>query len=404
MQPDRMELGLQRIISVADACDLLAPSFRIITVAGTNGKGSTVAYAANILRGCDCRVGVYTSPHFVHFNERIVVDGGRADEQMLCDAFTMIDANRQDTALTYFEFTTLAAMSVFTQQKVDVAVLEVGLGGRLDAVNAWDCDVGCVTAIGVDHQEWLGDDRETIGREKAGIARANAPLICGDPDMPASIAEVASDKGARLLQIGRDFEFGQRSDRWHYDGPRGSLDLPKPRMAGSWAVTNASIAITACAELLNGLPPPTVVQQAMRNVSLPGRMQQTVYRDMPVLLDVAHNPQAASALASHLHRDRRHTIAVFSCMQDKDAAGIVAELSQVIDRWHIVQLHYPRAIDSQALLDLAAAASSADTEVFASVIQALDAAVAQSQGEGRIVVFGSFHVVGPVLNVLDEPD
>jgi len=400
MQPDRIELGLERVSSVAESCELGNPDFKIITVAGTNGKGSTVAYAAHILRDSGYRVGIYTSPHFVDFNERIVVDNRRADEQMLCDAFALIDAVRGDTELTYFEFTTLAAMTIFKQAAVDVAVLEVGLGGRLDAVNAWDCDVACITSIGIDHQEWLGDDRETIGREKAGVARAHKPLICGDVEMPQSIAETARETQAQLLKIGSDFDWQWQGSGWRYSGPHGSLELPPPQITGDWAVGNASVAITACAELMQKLPVDTVVERALKQVTVPGRMQHARYRNASVLLDVAHNPQAAQALASYLQRQPAHTIAVFSCLADKDAAGVVGELAGCIDRWHIAQLSYPRAIASGTLADMVTEKSSAGVEVFASVIQAFDAAVAQSSAESRIVVFGSFHVVGPVLTAI----
>jgi dihydrofolate synthase/folylpolyglutamate synthase len=404
MQPDRIELGLQRIRTVASRCDLLNPTFDILTVAGTNGKGSTVAYAASILRHSRYRVGVYTSPHFVDFNERIAIDEQRVSDEQLCEAFAAIDAQRDGTDLTYFEFTTLAAMFVFQRSSIDVAVLEVGLGGRLDAVNAWDCSVGCITSIGIDHSDWLGDDRESIGREKAGIARRGLPLICGDREMPSSIAKVAAETGATLIRIGHDFDYRIGAPRWQYRGPAGELDLPVPSIDGDWAMGNASVAVTACAALLQRLPATEAVERAVREVIVPGRMQRVIYRQVPLLLDVAHNPQAAAALARHLGRQSMTTMAVFSCLQDKDAAGVVAELAGVVDRWLIFPLDYPRAHDIPSLVEMINAQGASEVEVFTSVIQALDAAVAQFSEESRIIVFGSFHVVGPVLQMLEPTD
>ncbi len=401
LQPDRIELGLARITRVAESCGLSSPAFKILTVAGTNGKGSTVAYAANILAGCGLRVGVYTSPHFVHFNERIVIDNQTVSDSLLCEAFEYIESHRDNTDLTYFEFTTLAAMYAFERASLDVAVLEVGLGGRLDAVNAWHSDVACITSIGIDHIDWLGDDREAIGREKAGVARAGRPLISGDANPPASIALAAAETGAVLLQCGRDFSHTRETDTWEYQRRGAGLKLPIPAIDGQWAIGNASVAITACAELLGQTPELAVLENAMCEVSVPGRMQKTDYRGVPLLLDVAHNPQAAAALAAHLNARPGHTIAVFSCLQDKDAVGVIAELAGVIDHWLIVQLESDRAIDASVLQQTIAQYSPAGAEVFTSVIQAVDAGVAQSTDESRIVVFGSFHVVGPILQKLN---
>ncbi len=409
MQPDRIELGLARIKQVAAACGLDRPGFDIITVAGTNGKGSTVAFIAGMLQRSGYRVGVYTSPHFIDFNERIVINGARADEQSLCEAFTFIDQHRADTDLTYFEFTTLAAVYCFMQAKVDIAVLEVGLGGRLDAVNAWDSQVACITSIGIDHVDWLGDDRESIGREKAGVARSGCPLICGDKTPPASIVETAASTGAVLLQAGVHFSARVGSEEWQYHGPHGQALLPMPRIAGDWAADNAAVAITACAEYLGRLPDISAVESTLSQVSIPGRMQQQRFSGVPVLLDVAHNQQAAELLGEYLRRDsqqgRRQTTAVFACMQDKDAGVIIKQLAATIDRWHVAQLDYPRAIDAQELVSLIesgkqAGGKHAGVEVFTSVIQAFESAVAQSTSQDRVVVFGSFHVVGPVLEFL----
>lgn len=405
MQPDRIELGLARITEVATAAGLLKPDYRIVTVAGTNGKGSTVAYCASILMHSGLSVGVYTSPHFIDFNERIVINDVRVTDADLCEAFTHIDRCRGQIELTYFEFTTLAAIYCFKKHAIDVAVLEVGLGGRLDATNAWDSDVACITSIGIDHTDWLGDDRESIGREKAGVARAGCALVCGETDPLSSVRNYANQIGARLLQTGEDFGCEQQdAERWVYRGPHGTMELPNPAIAASWAKANAAVAICACGQLLGSMPLVDALAGAMRDVTIPGRMQQLQYRSTTVLLDVAHNGAAARLLSQHLEKNplQGQTIAVFSCMQDKDAEAIIAELCPQVDQWFIGQIDYPRAFDSPELANILASTTGAGTQVFASVIKAFEAAVAQSGVGSRVVVFGSFHMVGPVLNYLSK--
>lgn len=402
MQPDRIELGLARIQEVSVKAELDQPEFRIVTVAGTNGKGSTVAYTASMLKAMGKSVGVYTSPHFIDFNERIAINDEHASDADLCEAFTHIDTCRGDIALTYFEFTTLAAMVCFKNNAVDIAVLEVGLGGRLDAVNAWDSEVACVTSIGIDHTDWLGDDRELIGREKAGVARKNCALVCGEKSPPDSIAVYANEIGANLLLVNQDFSTSVSDQHWTYRGPTGTVELPKPSIQAVWAIDNASVALCACAELLGSMPPVHALVTALQEVSIDGRMQYFDFKSVSVLLDVAHNRAAAALLANNL-RDNPvdgSTVAVFSCMQDKDAIAIVDELAPVVDQWFVGQIDYPRAFEASQLVDLLATETDAQAQVFASVIQAFDAAVAQLQAGSRVVVFGSFHLVGPVLELL----
>lgn len=403
MQPDRIELGLARIKKVAEYAGLSSPEFQVITVAGTNGKGSTVAYTASVLRAMGKSVGVYTSPHFIDFNERIVIDDKRASEADLCEAFEHIDTHCGDTTLTYFEFTTLAAMYCFIKNAVDIAVLEVGLGGRLDAANAWDSDVAGITSIGIDHTDWLGDDRESIGFEKAGVARKGCSLVCGEKNPPHSILEHAQDTGVNLLQIGKDFSVIASAQQWTYRGPKGTLDLPFPAIDAAWAIDNAAVAICMCGELLGSMPPVSVIATAMKEVSMDGRMQSLVYQSVPVLLDVAHNQAAAAMLAAYLKDNPvdGSTFAVFSCMQDKDAVAIVNELGSVVDQWFVAQIDYPRAYEAAKLVELLTTEADVQAEVFISVIPAFDAAVAQSQVGSRVVVFGSFHLVGPVLELLN---
>lgn len=425
MQPDKIELGLERIRRVAVAAQLAKPDFKIITVAGTNGKGSTVAYLNAMLNQCGYTTGVYTSPHFIDFNERIVVRGERVADQALCDAFEAIDGVRNDTALTYFEFTTLAAIHCFSKAAVDVAILEVGLGGRLDAVNAWDCDIACISSIAIDHIDWLGDDRETIGREKAGVARSGKLLVCGDTDPPHSVAIVAAECGADLLQRNRDFHVETAADgSWLYRDAANTFTLPPPAITGQWARDNAAVAICAASHFMNGGVTPGVIETALRSVLMTGRMQMLKVSGIQVILDVAHNRAAAESLAKYLAATpvEGSTRAVFGCMQDKDLASIVDSLAPRIDYWCLAEIDYPRAmpaadIQRELLAKLSnkpningsqtnspitpySRSSVQPAKIFTSVIHAIEVAVAQSTQQDRIVVFGSFHVVGPALSVL----
>lgn len=410
MQPDKIELGLKRIKQVALNLGIDKPGFRIITVAGTNGKGSTVAYIDAMLRHLGLKTGVYTSPHFIHFSERIVVNGKRADDNSLCKAFDAIDNARAEVPLTYFEFTTLAAIQCFCDAHIDVAVLEVGLGGRLDATNAWDSEAACISSIGIDHIDWLGDDRESIGAEKAGVARSGCPLICGDTDPPASIARVASEVGATLWQRGADFTVEHRSLKhrsctaWRYSDAQTSIELPMPAIKGLWACDNAAVSICAVSRFLGSSPPVASIENALQSVAMFGRMQTVSLDSTSVILDVAHNRAAAEMLNQYLqsHRIDGCTHAVFGCMQDKDASAIIESLAPGIDAWHIAEIDYPRAMKGAEIDRELQNQRVKNREIFASVIHALKAAVAQSGKDDRVVVFGSFHVVGPALEMLDQ--
>ena len=403
LQPDKIELGLGRIQKVALSLGIEQPDFRIITVAGTNGKGSTVAYIDAMLSGLSYSTGVYTSPHFIHFSERIAINGRRAEDDALCSAFESIESARGDVPLTYFEFTTLAAICCFQEAGIDVAILEVGLGGRLDATNAWDSEVACISSIGIDHIDWLGDDRESIGAEKAGIARRGCPLICGDTEPPASIARVADETGAQLLQRGIDFKVDYQSDgKWRYSDADSNIELPAPAIAGQWACDNASVSISAVRWFIGRLPPLSVIKDALQSVTLTGRMQILQSGDTQVLLDVAHNQAAAEKLDQFLQSATigGKTRAVFGCMQDKDASAIIASLVASVDEWFVVEIDYPRAMTSAEVDRQLRRHNVAESEIFASVIHAVNAAVAQSGSEDRVVVLGSFHVVGPALELL----
>ena len=405
LQPDRIELGLARISQVAVAAGLDKPAFKIVTVGGTNGKGSTVAYIAGLLRTQNLSVGVYTSPHFIDFNERIVVDDDRVTDEELCRAFTAIDTARGDTSLTYFEFTTLAGIHCFMHREVDVAVLEVGLGGRLDAVNAWDSDVACVTSVGIDHVDWLGDDREVIGYEKASIARRGCALVCGDRKPPVSIATTATGIGAELLQLGDDFTCTSESEGWQYSDAEITVSLPPPAIPGEWAIGNASVAICTTRQLLGRHLDSSELSAVLRQTGVAGRMQLSEHQGVPVILDVAHNVDAAALLAEYLqaHPGGGKTAAVFSCMQDKDISAILQAMQPCIDGgWYIAELPLPRAISSASLARSLDEVGVKSVDVFATVTTAFEQAVAQSATGDRVMVFGSFHVVGPVLSRLSE--
>lgn len=403
MQPDKIELGLKRILQVAVNLGIDKPEFRVITVAGTNGKGSTVAYIDAMLSNLGFSTGVYTSPHFIHFSERIVVNGGQATDSALCRAFDAIDRARGDVPLTYFEFTTLAAIWCFMDAKIDVAVLEVGLGGRLDATNAWDSEVACISSIGIDHTDWLGDDRESIGAEKAAIARRGCPLVCGDTDPPASIARVATEIGAVRFQRDQDFAVERLStSSWRYRDQQLDVTLPQPAIEGQWACDNAAVSICAVSQFLGSAPKVAAIEHALRSVTMTGRMQQLTAGDAHVILDVAHNRAAADKLSEYLqsHPVKGRTRAVFGCMHDKDAGSIVEALVPVVDDWLIAEIDYPRAMAGEEIKRELTRRKTESIEIFTSVIHAVNAAVAQSLPGDRVVVLGSFHVVGPALEAL----
>ncbi len=404
-----IDLGLDRIAVVAGRMGLLAPAFPVITVAGTNGKGSTTALLTSILHTSGYRVGTYTSPHILRYNERVALDGQPVADELLCAAFTAIDAARLDVSLTYFEFGTLAAMWVFTQHQVDVAVLEVGLGGRLDASNLWDADVAVITAIGIDHVEWLGDNREDIGREKAGIARAGKALICGDPHPPASIAATAALIGAQLLQNGVDFRveplpegrfsihlqpaFGREGLAW--------LGLPRPVLQGDVQMNNAACAVLAVQQLVNRLPLSgrQALEDGIRLATLPGRLQKIQSRP-DVWVDVAHNPHAAENLAEWLQKSpvAGKTYVIFSILADKDITGVIKPLLPHVDEWHFFPLVSPRAA-SLPVIQAALDACHVQHPVSSPDLQHAWAQLAgHLQAEDRVVIFGSFLVVSKMLD------
>ena len=403
-----IDMGLERVSAVRDALGL-KPSFPLITVAGTNGKGSTCALLAAMLGAAGYRVGVYTSPHLLRYNERVRIDGVPVGDAALCAAYARVDAARGQRPLTPFEFGTLAAMCVFTEADLDVAVLEVGLGGRLDAVNAFDADCAIVTSIGIDHVEYLGPTRESIGREKAGVFRPGRPAVCADPDPPASIAAEALRLGARLRQYGRQFEARRTGDSWTLvRGGHELTDLPLPALAGDVQLYNAAACVTALDTLSARLPVDAAqIREGLQRVTLAGRFQRW-RRDAhapEVVLDVAHNPHAAQRLAVTLAQQpvRGCTFAVFAMLRDKDIVGTAQALQERVDRWYVAGIAERRgasAADMAAALD--AARVHQTVQRCTTPAAAFREALAAAGADDRVLVCGSFATVAAVLREIES--
>ncbi len=379
----------------------------VVTVAGTNGKGSTCAMLESVLLHAGYRVGLYIKPHFLDFNERARINGEMASSEALVDAFNAVEAARAGTDLTYFEFTTLAIAHLISKSGVDVAILEVGLGGRLDAVNVIDADVSIVTSIDIDHTAYLGDTREKIGFEKAGIFRPGKPAICSDPLAPQSLIQHAADIGADLWLIGRDFNFQGDQQQWSYGGrTQRRNSLAYPALRGANQLLNASAALAALEALRMQLPAGAQeVRTGLALVELPGRFQVLPGRPTTVL-DVAHNPHASSTLAQNLGNMgfHRYTYAVFGIMEDKDIEGVLAPMAGLIDHWCLADLDSPRSARSADLAGKVAAlrpagAKEADFSVaaFPDPAAAFANAVSRAEENDRIVVFGSFYTVAGVM-------
>ncbi len=397
-----IELGLDRVRTVAQRLGL-AFECPVITVAGTNGKGSTCAMLESIFAHAGYRTAVYTSPHLVRFEERLRLLGGAVDGERLIAHFEAVDAARGDVSLTYFEFTTLVILRCIAEMKPDVAILEVGLGGRLDAVNIIDPDCAIITSIDLDHMDFLGPDRESIGFEKAGILRAGRPAIVSDPVPPQSVIDHARRIGADLWRFGHDFNVSGDKQQWGWSGRgRRYSGLAYPALRGANQLINAAGVLAALEALRPKLP---INAQAVRTglamVELPGRFQ-IVPGEPALVLDVAHNPHAVAALAENLDAMGFYptTHAVFGVMADKDLDPIFARIGPLIDRWYFTDLPTPRAAKAQDML-ARWQAQNKRTDVAASVhadpMAALQATIEQADPADRIVVFGSFFTVGGVL-------
>lgn len=402
LHPSAIDMGLTRVATVRDAMGL-KPTFPVLTVAGTNGKGSVCAMLSSMLRASGYKVGTYTSPHLLDYNERVRINMQPAADVDLVESFRAIEQARGDVTLTYFEFGTLAAMRQFIDAGVDVAVMEVGLGGRLDAVNVFDPDVAGVVSIDLDHQSYLGDTREAIGAEKAGIFRAGKPALCADPNPPQSLLDVAEKVGAPLQLVGRDFGFMKEGEgnQWMFWGKHGKHHaLPIPALRGSYQMGNATLAIAMLDEIRQLLPVGiSDIKRGLLEVEWPARCQVLPGRPQTVL-DVAHNPHAARALRLALDQMgyAAKTHAVFGAMSDKDIAGVVSALADRIDHWYLASPQLPRAASVEQLqAAIESVAPQAHTSGFTLVKDAWNAACEQAGDNDRILVFGSFYTVAEVM-------
>ncbi|MDI1299976.1 bifunctional tetrahydrofolate synthase/dihydrofolate synthase [Methylotenera sp.] len=415
LHPKSIAMGLDRVKQMIDRLKL-HPKFTIITVAGTNGKGSTCAMLEQIYTDAGYQVGCYTSPHLLRYNERVRINKQEVSDDALCAAFAAVDAARGEAAstdasvdanseiiaLTYFEVGTLAAMWHFIQTGVDVAILEIGLGGRLDAVNAFEPDCSIVTSVDLDHQEFLGNTRESIGFEKAGVYRPYVPAICGDPNPPLSLVSFAHEVKANFKRVHHDFDFTLDGvDSWRYSAGEVAYLLPTPALKGAYQLNNAACAVCAVESLQSQLPVTAAnIASAMHQVSLAGRFQ-TVSTSPHVILDVAHNPHAARALAANLNASRTpqgQTIAVFAMLADKDMQGVVQAVKDEIDLWYIAGIDNVRGAAAE---ELAAIVSEIDPhakfKTFSNANIAYQQACIDVGENDKILVFGSFYTVASVM-------
>jgi dihydrofolate synthase/folylpolyglutamate synthase len=400
-----IDLGLDRVRAVADRLQLKL-DVPTIVVGGTNGKGSTCAMLDSILRAAGYRVGLYTSPHLLDFNERCRVDGASATDSDLVEQIEAVEAARDGTSLTYFEFTTLAILRLFSRAPLDALVLEIGLGGRLDAVNIVDADVSIVTSVDLDHMDYLGPTREAIGYEKAHIYRTGRPAICSDPAPPRSLLDHAAGIGADLWRFGRDFNYQGDRQQWAYAGRRARrAGLPYPALRGANQLLNAAGALAALEALAERLP---VSQQAVRQglltVELPGRFQVLPGRPI-VILDVAHNPHAAAVLADNLDNMGffPSTHAVFGMLRDKDIDGVIAKLGDRIDHWHVAPTPGERGCEAATIaasLRARAAGGKCAISEYPDLAAAFAGAREKAEADDRILAFGSFLTVAEVMRAI----
>ncbi|HEX4854500.1 bifunctional tetrahydrofolate synthase/dihydrofolate synthase [Arenimonas sp.] len=399
VHPRDVALGLERVGEVYRRLAPGRPGRRVAVVGGTNGKGSTVAFLEAMARAAGLRVGAFTSPHLLRYNERIRIDGRDADDAGLVDAFERIEAARDGIPLTYFEFGTLAALLLFAEAGLDLAILEVGLGGRLDAVNIVDGDVAIITTVDLDHQDYLGPDRETIGAEKAGILRAGKPAVLAEKDPPSSVLRRAYAIGAFAIRGHSDYLIDDLgADGWRWREPGYEIELPPPGLEAPAQRGNAAAAIAALRAL--DLPvPDAALREGVRAARVPGRLQRLPGPPERVL-DVAHNPQGARQLAEWLAANPRPTVAVFSALADKDIAGIVGPVAPHVKAWHLGPITDagPRGLDVAELSRrVGAALPDAAIHRHERLGAALAAAAADCGPEGRVLVFGSFHTVAEAL-------
>lgn len=409
LHPKNIDMGLDRIRVVKER---LGIHFEcpVVIVGGTNGKGSTCAMLQTIWQEAGYRIGLYTSPHIHRFNERMCIQGRMVEDEKLVRYFEVVEAARGDVALTFFEFTTLVALKLFADEKLDGVVLEVGLGGRLDAVNLIDADVAVVTNVAIDHVEFLGHTREQIGFEKAGIYRKAKPAFYGDMDPPQSLIRYAGEIGAALHVLGREYTYRTHPDgRWDYVGRETIPELPHPALYGDNQIHNATTVVAVIEALQSRLPVSReAIGRGLANTVLPGRFQ-IVSGEPPLILDVAHNPHAAAVLAANLEKTPVSGIthAVFGAMADKDIDGVIEQMKGCVDRWYLTDLPLPRAASADMLkqkLLAAGVAGAPDDPCITLYHQATDALAAARNKAGkndRIIAFGSFWVVTGVTENSD---
>ena len=411
LHTQEIDLGLDRISVVADFMQVKRPAPIVITVAGTNGKGSSVAMLSAIFNAAGYKVGTYTSPHIVSFNERIQINNQPVSEQFIVDAFTAIELARQETKLTYFEFSTLAALLIFTESPLDVVILEVGLGGRLDAVNVVDADATLITAIDIDHIDWLGDDRSIIATEKAGVMREKQLSVCSDPDVPASLLEYSNKLKVDLYVLNRDYVYELQPQQWklinlntsdHIDG------LSLPALQGEFQVQNAAGVIELIYQMnrhqkFNLVITKKQLNQGLQNVSHPGRLQKKQVGQQQWLIDVAHNPQSAQVLSEFLNTSKLGSLtSIFSALNDKDMLPMVKSLAPYISEWYVADLHIPRASSLEELTQvlLSAGVSKSDIYNFSNIEEAV--VDLQQKRQREVLVWGSFFTVSQVLQSLPD--
>lgn len=401
--PKEIDLGLDRIRQVAERLDLLKPRAKVITVAGTNGKGSCVTATAGLLQVAGFSVGVYTSPHLLHYAERIQINGKPVADELICAAFEIIADAAAEISLTYFEYGTLAALVIFKQQDVDYMVLEVGLGGRLDAVNIIDADVAVITSIAIDHQDWLGDNREDIGREKAGILREQQLFVCADPNPPQTILALAKQLNTSAHFIERDFSFSEQGQSWLWYGTTATGDaVHLPSMRAPHLPLPSMAAALQAVQLLNVELTAEQIEHCLLNVVLAGRFQKLVFQEREFVLDVAHNPAATEYFAKRLRAEPAvgKTFAIVAMMSDKDRSASLANLAGLVDEWYLLNLaDNPRAATPIALAeDLAV--FNLQVKATGDIQHLMREVLTHAQPQDRILVFGSFFTVAAALTYM----
>jgi dihydrofolate synthase/folylpolyglutamate synthase len=406
LHPLAIDLGLERAAQVFHALNPNGIKPLTITVAGTNGKGSCIAYLEAIYRAQGYRVGAYSSPHILKYNERIKIDGLPVSDELICEAFARIESVRGGTSLSYFEFGTLAALDIFRHSGLDIQLLEVGLGGRLDAVNIVDPDVALISSIGIDHVDWLGTTRTAIGWEKAGIFRANTPAIVGDCNPPQSLLQSAADKNAQLYCIDKDFYYKKQATTWEWlDGIKTISQLPEPGLKGEHQYRNASAVILAVQLLAKSLPvSDESIRVGLKNCRLLGRFQ-LINDKIPVLLDVGHNPDAVKTLLDYLIKTfpGKRIHAVFSMMKDKDIAAVLEIMNPVVFDWFFAPLANPRAATESLMREIFSHSSVTRVSFgYKGFAQAFNAAKNQAQADDLLLVFGSFFLVSDCLNEFEK--